>query len=137
MSGMLTWSGLGIMVLCNTSINVLWFCVMVLKFCVKVFMFWVMVLILSSHPFCFSFRMSNFSSNLHFSTRTNSSLSTVLLFFISSFKLFWLVTRDLMSSIFSICSFNSTMVLDIVCGGVYFDAILAFEVNFWIIININ
>ena len=125
MYGLLTWSKLG-MSLCNTSINVLWFCVTVLMFYVKVFMFCVMVLIFSSMSFCFSFRMSSLSSSLLSSTKTRSFLSNVLLFCIFSFEPSWLATRDLMSfSIFSIFSFSSSMVLDLVCRGVYFHAILA------------
>ena len=122
----LTWPGLG-MSLCNISINVLWFCVMVLMFCVKVFMFCIMVLILSSKPFCFSFRLSSLSSSLLYSTKIRSSLSNVLLFCIFSLKHFRPARRDLMSfSIFSIFSFSNSMVLDLVCGGVYFKAIVLF-----------
>ena len=130
MSGQLTWFRLG-MNLCNISINVLWFCIMVLMFCVMVFMFCTMILILSSKSFCFLFRMSSLSSSLLSSTKTSSFFSNVLLFCSFSFKPSWLATRDLMSfSIFSILSFNSAMVLDLVCGGVYFKAILAFKVKF-------
>ena len=126
MSGLLTWSGLG-MSLCNILINLLWFYVMVLMFCVMVFMFCVTVLILSSKSFCFLFRMSSLSSSLLSSTTTSSSLSNVLLFCIFSFTHFRSAVRDFMSfSIFSIRSFSSTMVLDLVCGGVYFNAILSF-----------
>ena len=124
MSGLLMWPGLG-MNLCNISNNVLWFCAMVLMFCVMVFMFCVTVLILSSKSFCFSFKMSSLSSSLLSSTTISSSLSNVVLFFIFSFT-HRSAARDLMSfSIFSIRSFSSTMVLGLVCAGVYFNAILA------------
>ena len=129
MCGPFTWPRLG-MILCNISINVLWFYIMVLMLCVKEFMFCVTVLILSSTSFCFSFRMSSLSSSLLSSTKTSSFLSNILLFCIFSFKPSWLATMDFMSfSIFSIFSFSSSMVLDPVYGGVYFGGILAFEVN--------
>ena len=129
MSGLLTCPGLG-MNLCNILINVLWLCVMVLMLCVMVFMFCVTVLIFSSKSFYFSFRMSILSSSLLSSTTTSSSLSNALLFCIFSFTHFRLAARDFMSfSIFSICSFSSAMVLDLVCGGVYFNAILANNIS--------
>ena len=121
MSGLLMLPSLG-MNLCNISNNVLWFCVMVLMFCVMVSIFCITVLIFSSKSFCFSFRMSSLSSSLLSSTTTSSSLSNVLLFYIFSFRS---AARDFMSfSIFSICSFSSAMVLDLVCGGVYFHALI-------------
>ena len=130
MYGLLTWSRIR-MSLCNSSTNVLWFCVMCSSYVLRCLCFE------SWYSFChpslfFSFRMSKFSSSLLSSIKTSSFFSIVLLLCISSFKYFWLATRDLMSSIFLICSFSSAMVLDLVCGGVYFGAILACVV--WIFI---